>query len=91
MKNINKSIRLDQKTFDYIIQYRGNGFNEKLQNIVDDHIGKEDSIKKRIEQLEELLDKRRMMLYELNRKMDNSRIEFDSMLVSANKIIDILA
>lgn len=44
-----KSIRVSDKVLDYINGYRGNGFNEKFENIILDAMESED---KRIEQLE---------------------------------------
>lgn len=52
-KNNLKSIRLSDHVMNYIQNYRGNGFNEKFENIILDAMESED---KRIEQLE-LYDK----------------------------------
>ena len=66
-KNVAKSIRMSEKVNDYIVNYRGNGFNEKFQNIILDAMEQESerdliiqTLDKRIEtsrkKLEELLD-----------------------------------
>ena len=34
MKGVQKSIRLTQRVYDYIEQYRGDNFCDKLQNLV---------------------------------------------------------
>lgn len=48
-KDIAKSIRLSQEVFGYINEYRGNGFNEKFENIILDYQKQEKEIQKRIE------------------------------------------
>lgn len=54
-KNIAKSIRLSQEVYDYINQYRGNGFNEKFENIILDYQAKEKEIQEKIKREEKAL------------------------------------
>lgn len=56
MKNISKSIRLDQSTFDYIMSFDGNGFNEKLANLVRFCMVEEEQIKRKIEFQQEIFN-----------------------------------
>lgn len=44
MKNVQKSVRLEQNIFEAIDEYRGDGFNEKLQNLVLDYLKKKDEL-----------------------------------------------
>lgn len=47
-KDIAKSIRLSREVFDYINGYRGNGFNEKFENIILDYQQAEKDLQARI-------------------------------------------
>lgn len=47
-KEIAKSIRLSREVFEYIDSYRGNGFNEKFENIILDYQKAEKDIQARI-------------------------------------------
>ncbi len=47
-KDIAKSIRLSQEVFGFIDNYRGNGFNEKFENIILDYQKEEKVIQDRI-------------------------------------------
>ena len=49
MKKSNaKSIRLSDKVMDYILAYRGDGFNEKFENIILDAMESEDKRKREL-------------------------------------------
>ena len=56
MKNNNKSVRLDDYTYNYVLNYRGDGFNEKFENIVLDASRLEDDRKKRIAELDDEIE-----------------------------------
>lgn len=47
-KPISKSIRLSEEVYDYISGYRGEGFNEKFENIILDYQRVEKDIQDRI-------------------------------------------
>lgn len=47
-KNIAKSIRLSEEVYVYIDGYRGNGFNEKFENIILDYQKAEKDLQARI-------------------------------------------
>lgn len=47
-KNIAKSIRLSEEVYAYIDGYRGNGFNEKFENIILDYQKAEKDLQARI-------------------------------------------
>ncbi len=51
MAKIAKSIRVDQEIFAYIERYKGEGFNEKFENIIRDAM---ESEKKRLEHIKQL-------------------------------------
>lgn len=52
-KNVSKSIRLSQELYDYISSYRGNGFNEKFKNIIEDARDTEPQRRARLESLDD--------------------------------------
>jgi len=72
-KNNLKSIRLSDHVMNYIQNYRGNGFNEKFENIILDAMESEDE---RIKQLElydekiELVKKRYYKMYDQLRQLE---------------------
>ncbi|MGN0132913.1 MAG: hypothetical protein ACI4AA_10765 [Lachnospiraceae bacterium] len=54
-KNVSKSIRLSDEVYEYISNYRGEGFNEKFENIILDYKKKEKQINDRIKAKEKEL------------------------------------
>ena len=59
MKTNQKSIRLSDKSCFYIESYRGQSFNEKLENLVEDYIGRHDRMVKELELMQaHVADKR---------------------------------
>lgn len=59
MKSNNKSVRLDDYTYNYVLNYRGDGFNEKFENIVYDASKAESERKKSIARLDSLIELKR--------------------------------
>lgn len=55
-KEIAKSIRLSREVFEYIDGYRGNGFNEKFENIILDYQKVEKDLQARIKARKKELD-----------------------------------
>lgn len=55
-KNNSKSIRMDDEVLAYIVNYRGNGFNEKFKNIILDAMKEESERVKRLEELDKRID-----------------------------------
>ena len=55
-KNNQKCIRVSDETLEYINSFPGNGFNQKLENLVDYVHKNEDRIKKHIADLEKQRD-----------------------------------
>lgn len=51
-KSINKSIRLSQPVYDYIMQAPGDGFNQKFENIIIDAKESESDRRLRLESLD---------------------------------------
>lgn len=52
MKNVQKSIRMSDDVFEAVNAYRGEGFNEKLQNLVTDFIHSREDMEKYIVELQ---------------------------------------
>lgn len=65
----NKSIRLNDKVFDYIINYKGDGFNQKFENIILYAMETEADRKKRITELDNLIQLKHEEIEELNKKI----------------------
>ncbi len=55
-KNNSKSIRLSDEVMNYIQSYRGEGFNEKFENIIIDAMESEDRLKQQLEYYENQID-----------------------------------
>lgn len=75
MKNISKSVRLSQKVFDYINDYEGDGFNQKFENIILFVMEQEDVKRKRLEELDNLIDVRSKELSVINTNLHKARSE----------------
>lgn len=68
-KTNNKSIRLNDKVFNYIINYEGDGFNQKFENIILYAMETEADRKKRISELDKLIQLKYEEIEELNKKI----------------------
>ena len=73
MKNISKSIRISQKTFDYINSFDGDGFNQKFENIIIFSMEQEKDLKKRVNDLEKIIDIKTEELSHLNHNLSYAR------------------
>jgi len=83
-KNNSKSIRLSDEVLNYINVYRGNGFNEKFENIILDSQRKE---KERIKRIAEL-DKRIVSKLETLERVSGKVSELERSLSAACRISD---
>jgi flagellar capping protein FliD len=76
MAKVAKSIRIDQKVFAYIEKYKGEGFNEKFENIITDAMESEQKRLDKIKQLDKQVDEKekqlRKAMGEVNRLQDVS-------------------
>lgn len=79
MKNISKSIRISQKTYDYINEFGGNGFNQKLENMILFFMECEKDYKKRLEELDRVIYLRNEELIKLNYKLCIARKDVDKL------------
>ena len=75
MKNISKSVRLSQKVFNYINAFDGDGFNQKFENIILFAMEQEDVKRKRLEELDKLIDLRNKELSAINTNLYKARSE----------------
>ena len=64
-KNIAKSIRMSEEVNEYIANYRGNGFNEKFENIIMDAMKSEPERIVIIKNLDIQIEKKKKELQEL--------------------------
>lgn len=78
-KSVAKSIRLTQELYDFISNYKGDGFNEKFSNIIAFCFKKEKELNKVIAQ-------RTKELEDLNTKIAEKR----NLLSSLNQLEDII-
>ena len=75
MKNISKSVRLSQKVFDYINAFEGDGFNQKFENIILFAMEQENVKRKRLKELDNLIDVRSKELSVINTNIYKVRSE----------------
>ena len=64
LKSIQKSIRITKEVYDYIDQQDGDGFNEKLCNMVMYCMKKQSDIKKRVSAAEKELKECEKLIYQ---------------------------
>lgn len=69
MKNISKSVRLDEFTYNYVNKFEGDNFNQKFDNLVKYCFVNEEELTKKIKVLDELKSKRIKELDDLNEKL----------------------
>ena len=76
MAKVAKSIRIDPKVYAYIEKYKGDGFNEKFENIIKDAMESEQKRLERIKQLDKQIEEKekqlRKIMGEVNRMQDVS-------------------
>lgn len=63
-KSISKSIRLTEEVFAYIDNYKGEGFNQKFENIILDAMCAEKHLKKRLKLLDKQMTEKQEQLKE---------------------------
>lgn len=66
MKCHNKSIRLDDRVYNYIINYSGDGFNQKFENIILDAMESERDRKEKIVELDQFINMRYEQIDNIN-------------------------
>ena len=86
MKNILKSVRLSQEVFDYINRVEGTGFNQKFENAVLFFMKEEESKKKRVQELDDLISVRSNELNKLNENLNKARSETNRFLYVIRQI-----
>lgn len=69
-KSVSKSIRMTEEVNNYIVNYRGNGFNEKFSNIILDAMKEESERVKRLEVLDLRIETSKKKLGELCDQFD---------------------
>lgn len=69
-KNIAKSVRLSDEVFEYIQAYKGDGFNEKFENIILYAMNSEAERNERIKRLDELIASKEKQFNLIRDKLD---------------------
>lgn len=72
-KNIAKSVRLSNEVYEYVSEFKGNGFNEKFENLVLFCMKTEIERKKRLDEIEKLIKSRSEELANINRELEVAR------------------
>lgn len=70
-----KSVRLSNEILEYINDFEGDGFNQKFENIIIFAMKTEIDRKKRLEELNNLIDDRTKELDEINKCLSVARSE----------------
>ena len=78
-KSIAKSIRLSDEIFAYIDEYRGNGFNEKFENIILDAMLSEKDRKMRLASLDLQIKARMDFLNDINSRLTDVSISLEAL------------
>lgn len=82
-KTVSKSIRMTGDLYAYIENYRGNGFNEKFENIILDARDAEPQRRERLEFLDKQIARERQALQEVRdqlavfRRMSDNAVKLD--------------
>lgn len=78
-KSISKSVRLTAETYNFIDRYTGEGFNQKLENLVMDMLVTEERLKARLSDLEKRIQERQELLDKLSKDYEVfSRVRRDA-------------
>lgn len=89
-----KSIRLTDKVLNYINEYRGDGFNEKFENIILDAMESEDERIARLKMFDKLIEEEKQRYYKmcgnLNRldPMIRACLDVDTRIRELNRLFD---
>lgn len=87
MKNVQKSIRMTDETYQAVDSYRGSSFNEKLENLLVDYLHGRERFQRDVERLQELVDLKRAELRQLQQRVRSVKL-VDSRL---GPLVDALA
>lgn len=72
-KSVMKSVRLTPRTAQAISEYRGDGFNDSLANLVDDYLHKHDELVRDWEMLQAAITDKRLELRAIQRRVQQAR------------------
>ena len=90
-----KSIRISDKVLNYINNYRGNGFNEKFENIILDAMESEDDRIKTLEMYDYQIEQKKQTYYKMCDKlrqldpMVQACVHVNSRIKELNKSFDV--
>lgn len=74
MKNVQKSIRMTDEVFEAVDRYRGDGFNEKLENLVMDYLHGREKFQRDLDRLQELVDLKHDELVRLQNRVRGAQL-----------------
>ncbi len=83
MAKIPKSVRVDPDVFSYIEKYKGNGFNEKFENIIKDAMESEKNRLHKIKELDKAIAEKEKKNQELIQKVR----KLEGIVSTVNQII----
>lgn len=86
-KSIQKCVRMNVDTYNYINSFDGNGFNQKFENACHYFENSQKSIDVQIECAQKELDRIRKHVYDLS-KLDRNLIDIKRYLNMASSIVD---
>lgn len=89
MAKIAKSVRVDPRVYEYIEKYKGNGFNEKFENIILDAMESEKKRQERLKQLDKNIrdqEEKFQKLFAEFRKLNDMSYKVSNIISSINDI-----
>lgn len=93
-KKVNlKSVRLSDQVMDYVINFEGEGFNQKFENLVLFCMEQEESKKQRITLLDQQIAKQYKkldVLQQISSKIGDVRMAFTNLEWKANDLSDLM-
>lgn len=73
-KNIQKSIRMTEAVFKAVDSYRGDGFNDKLENLLVDYLQGRERFQREIDRLQELVDLKHDELRRIQKRVRDAQV-----------------
>lgn len=91
MKNVQKSIRMTDEVFEAVDRYRGDGFNEKLENLVMDYLHGREKFQRELDRLQELVHLKRDELVRLQDRVRAAEVVERRLGPLVNAVADLLS
>ncbi len=89
-KSVQKSVRMTPRVYKCVDEYRGDGFNEKLANLVTDYLNRRDELRTDWERLQAAINDKRTELTAVQNRLRKTR-EVDARLTPlVTALLDLL-